>query len=493
MAQIKCPECGIEISSVAKTCPNCGFPIDEKTDGEIGNISSPSRRQDNYTTNDGKKKQESGYNGENKTVKCPNRLCGKEVSDKFDYCPFCHTLLIKPTKTAEDIINERKRKEDDLRDAIRKQYNIDGDISEEQYGQLREIYLKEYGNRNDANKKESPSGQRNGSVGWVIGIVVALIIFLIIFFAAGGGHSKTYNEYMSRIKTREASINRATSLFDMAKLNERILPLGALDDLTDGDEKRAVRLAHDEVWDLFETKCRQLAIGYYLLTSENGQKYVVELSEESGNDGNQAYVYIDNCLYSKGYWHLSDGPAIRINHNPINEEYRNNRDLEINLSIKYSSWSGDIDNVRMITIFPDKNERARIKKIEIDYTGVINGSLKKMDNVSTRQFSKNTYTPNNIKPLISTMEMWRKVCLNNDLENLRKYFTDNVEWKNEQYSREVLLEHMEKRLYGINSVFSSYYWISLQKDKDIVVIERYPYDFTFSKTPSGWKIFKVNM
>lgn len=321
-------------------------------------------------------------------------------------------------------------------------------------------------------------------------MMASCLSFLLI---ACNNHSDTYNEYMSRINAREAAINRATSLFDMAELDERILSLGALDDLTDGDEKRAVRMAHDKVWDLFETKCRQLAIGYYLLTSEDGQKYVVELSEETGNDGNQAYVYIDNRLYSEGYWYLTDGPVVRINHNPINEEYRNNRNLEINLSIEYSSWSGDIDNISMITIFPDGNERARIKKMEIDYDGEINGSLKKMDNVSTSQFSKNTYTPNTIKPLISTIEMWRKLCLDKDLENLRDFFTDNVEWKNEQYSREALLEHLEKRLYGINNALSSYYWISLQKDKDIVVIERYPYDFTFSKTSSGWKISKVNM
>ena len=181
---------------------------------------------------------------------------------------------------------------------------------------------------------------------------------------------------MSRIREREAAINRATSLFDMAKLDERILSLGALDDLTDGDEKRAVRTAHDEVWDLFETKCRQLAIGYYLLTSDDGQKYVVELSEETGNDGNQAYVYIDNRLYSKGNWRLSDGLTVSINHNPINEEYRDSRDLEINLSLKNSSWSGNIDNVWEITIFPDNNERAQ-KKIKTRYSFRINGSLKK--------------------------------------------------------------------------------------------------------------------
>lgn len=29
MALIKCPECGNEISSFAKACPNCGYPIEE--------------------------------------------------------------------------------------------------------------------------------------------------------------------------------------------------------------------------------------------------------------------------------------------------------------------------------------------------------------------------------------------------------------------------------------------------------------------------------
>lgn len=29
MALIKCPECGKMVSSMAKACPNCGFPIRE--------------------------------------------------------------------------------------------------------------------------------------------------------------------------------------------------------------------------------------------------------------------------------------------------------------------------------------------------------------------------------------------------------------------------------------------------------------------------------
>lgn len=62
-----------------------------------------------------------GFTPNSKTVICPNRLCGKEVSDKFDHCPFCHTRLIKP----KDIINEyHRKKEEELKDAIRKKYNI---------------------------------------------------------------------------------------------------------------------------------------------------------------------------------------------------------------------------------------------------------------------------------------------------------------------------------------------------------------------------------
>ena len=31
MAIIKCPECGKEVSNKARSCPNCGAPIDKKT------------------------------------------------------------------------------------------------------------------------------------------------------------------------------------------------------------------------------------------------------------------------------------------------------------------------------------------------------------------------------------------------------------------------------------------------------------------------------
>ena len=38
MALIKCPECGREISSFAKACPNCGFPIEEYQEQRRGFI-----------------------------------------------------------------------------------------------------------------------------------------------------------------------------------------------------------------------------------------------------------------------------------------------------------------------------------------------------------------------------------------------------------------------------------------------------------------------
>lgn len=119
-----------------------------------------------------------GFTPNSKTVICPNRLCGKEVSDEFDHCPFCHTQLIKPTKTADDIINEHKQKEDNLRNAIKKQYNIAGDISEEQYQQLKEIYLKEYNTNQLA--KGSTSKHSHAWIAYLFGLFLVVALGLLI-------------------------------------------------------------------------------------------------------------------------------------------------------------------------------------------------------------------------------------------------------------------------------------------------------------------------
>lgn len=64
MALIKCPECGKEISSLAKSCPNCGCPISEtKTNStvkiklpniELGTMGLFSSRKATVKSSDGK-------------------------------------------------------------------------------------------------------------------------------------------------------------------------------------------------------------------------------------------------------------------------------------------------------------------------------------------------------------------------------------------------------------------------------------------------------
>jgi len=207
-------------------------------------------------------------------IKCPE--CGKEISSMEKSCPNCgyHIESIKKRKTFLCRIADLL------------------DIS------VKELF---------------------GVIGGQAIIVATIMLFL-------GGcdsifHSNTYNEYMSRIKAREAAINNASSLFDMAKLDERILPLGALDDLTDGDEKRAIRLAHDGVWESLERKCQQLSVGKYRLTSKKGNTYIIELTNEVQKDDGYrthyiARIYKNNSLPNVGMWYVHEvSPHIVLERN----------------------------------------------------------------------------------------------------------------------------------------------------------------------------------
>lgn len=175
--------------------------------------------------------QESTHNMYNGTVICPNHLCGKEVSDKFDHCPFCHTPLIKPKKTAEDIINEYNRKEedlrnaveDDLRSAIRKHYNINGEISDEQYKQLIEIYKHEVGDVSLSQEKVEKENNNHGKIiptGGIIAIVACLITIVFFIFSTGGSSNikaaqtiRTADQWVTYCDG-EPSITRCLSVFD---------------------------------------------------------------------------------------------------------------------------------------------------------------------------------------------------------------------------------------------------------------------------------------
>ena len=41
------------------------------------------------------------------TVFCPNKLCGKEVSDQFEKCPFCGTPLNKGNDTTSESLEPK--------------------------------------------------------------------------------------------------------------------------------------------------------------------------------------------------------------------------------------------------------------------------------------------------------------------------------------------------------------------------------------------------
>lgn len=52
MAMIKCPECGKDVSDLAKSCPNCGCPIEALSpSGEVRIKFSPLRAPDGFNGN----------------------------------------------------------------------------------------------------------------------------------------------------------------------------------------------------------------------------------------------------------------------------------------------------------------------------------------------------------------------------------------------------------------------------------------------------------
>lgn len=178
---IRCPECGHETTPIAGSCSNCGYPLKQNDTNS------------NKETNDFF------------TVICPNKLCGKEVSTKFDNCPFCNTPLIKPKRTAEDIINEHKHKEElvkeqneeILKEAVRKRYNVVGDISDEQYKQLIEIYKDEVGDAvlNDERKDKGEKHSKKSKGDWIVGVgmMVSVIAVIILICSIGGSHQTKKN------------------------------------------------------------------------------------------------------------------------------------------------------------------------------------------------------------------------------------------------------------------------------------------------------------
>ena len=78
MSLIKCPECGKEVSDKAKTCVNCGYPIEE------------------YLSEINSKEEE----------KPTCLLCGSEIKGDEDYCLECgNRLTTYSLKTIKEVLN----------------------------------------------------------------------------------------------------------------------------------------------------------------------------------------------------------------------------------------------------------------------------------------------------------------------------------------------------------------------------------------------------
>lgn len=193
--------------------------------------------------------------------------CGKQYNkDVFDKCPFCGSLQIIPQKTAEEIINEHKHKEElvkeqneeILKDAVRKRYNVAGDISEEQFKQLLAIYEQENGNRilpqqND----DSPILKRNK---WTIPIILStLVMFIIIIIGISSGNSnkaskiiRTADQWVTYCDS-EPNIHQCLKAFDKIDLTTQCRIYDDLAymvaNLTKYDEKGRIKAdAYGYIW-----------------------------------------------------------------------------------------------------------------------------------------------------------------------------------------------------------------------------------------------------
>lgn len=157
-----------------------------------------------------------------------------------------------------------------------------------------------------------------GSTALIITIMTVLILaFLSVFawVALVPHHSKTYKECMRSCERQETAIKNAKSLNDMERINNRIIGFTEYESL-EGDERVDVYRRHEEVWDLFNERCEQVAVGKYKLVSEEGQTYIVEVTNKiiKDNGFSKQYlvnIYKNNQLHCTGDWGLN-GTEIRI-------------------------------------------------------------------------------------------------------------------------------------------------------------------------------------
>lgn len=113
MALIKCVECGREISSMAKACPQCGCPIMNSLIHAAGigkNNDLPERARENLLATEtdkgdlpvqiaAEKEPQVQQTTANDRIVCPE--CGKEISFKAKACPQCGCPMAQKEEAEE--------------------------------------------------------------------------------------------------------------------------------------------------------------------------------------------------------------------------------------------------------------------------------------------------------------------------------------------------------------------------------------------------------
>ena len=131
------------------------------------------------------------------TVICPNKTCGKEVSNRFEKCPFCGTPLQKRSvdEVLGNLSDEEMQKKDFYREKVLNYYNLDNNVSDEQYEVLEKKYQQIARNSNPSLLTPNAESiiRKNGKAVKIIGVllfvlyIIIAIVFLIISIEEADG------------------------------------------------------------------------------------------------------------------------------------------------------------------------------------------------------------------------------------------------------------------------------------------------------------------
>ena len=116
------------------------------------------------------------------TVRCQNKLCGKTVSTQFEKCPFCGTPIsrLSVDEILEDLSEKEKDEQQTHREKVLRYYNIDGDVSDEQFEVLDKKYHQAIHEKSIPllSPKAESILHKYGEALYIIGIILMALLFI---------------------------------------------------------------------------------------------------------------------------------------------------------------------------------------------------------------------------------------------------------------------------------------------------------------------------